>query len=315
MQIAAAFHEPRAHRFRFACDIGAPVGEKGRGHHQQKKEESFHVRKNTAGTLTRVPELPEVEIYRRYFEEHGVGRKVEDVDVRDARILDEVTPRTFEKRMVGATFRVTRRHGKHLFVTTDREHVLHLHFGMTGDLLSYREDKLAPNFARVIFRFDDGGSLAYDDMRLFGLVGTVRDVDEYIAAKKLGVDPLSPMFRPKSFRDSLRKRRGAIKPLLMGQQVVAGLGNLYVDEVLYRIGVAPLRRTEELSDAEIAALHRTIRKVLEDAIEVNESGRPYPRSFFLPHREEGERCRKCGAQIRRDTIGGRTTFWCPGHQS
>jgi formamidopyrimidine-DNA glycosylase len=261
-----------------------------------------------------MPELPEVEIYRRYFETNGVGRSVADVDVRDARILDEVTPRTFEKRMRERTFTATRRHGKHLFVATDGPWSLHLHFGMTGDLLAYQDPAAEPSYPKVVFRFDDGGYLAYDDARLFGLVGTLRDVDAFIEEKKLGIDPLAPQFTLKAFRELLRSRRGAVKPLLMGQRVVAGLGNLYVDEVLYRVGVAPLRSVESLSAAEVAALHRSIRKVLGDAIEINASGARYPKSFFLPHRGETEHCPRCGAVIRVEAIGGRTTYWCPGHQ-
>jgi formamidopyrimidine-DNA glycosylase len=261
-----------------------------------------------------MPELPEVEIYRRYFQTHGLGRPVADVDVRDPRILDEVTPRTFEKRLRGRTFTATRRHGKHLFVPTDGEWSLHLHFGMTGDLLAYRDAEAEPSFPRVVFTFDDGGYLAFDDMRLFGVVGTLRDVDAFIREKKLGLDPLRPEFTARAFREALRNRRGAIKPLLMGQRVVAGLGNLYVDEVLFRIGVSPKRGAEELTDAELAALYRTTRKVLKDAIQINESGARYPRSFFLPHRGERESCPKCGGLLRCEVIGGRTTYWCPKHQ-
>src|SRR3954454_3322698 len=187
-----------------------------------------------------MPELPEVEEYGRYFTRHALNRTIKRVDVRDERILGIVRKDAFMRRLRGRAFTHVRRHGKHLFVQAGTAW-LHLHFGMTGDLAFYRDVAKEPRFARVVFDFADGSHLAFDDMRLFGVVDLIDDPDEFIAAHRLGRDPLDPKFRLADFRELMAKRRGAIKALLMSQDVVAGLGNLYVDETLFVTGIHPKR--------------------------------------------------------------------------
>lgn len=250
-----------------------------------------------------MPELPEVEEYGRYVARHALRRTIKRVDVRDERILGEVRKETFARRLRGRAFTDVRRHGKHLFVFTGeaRAPVVHLHFGMTGDLAFYRDRAKEPRFARVVFDFDDGSHLAFEDMRLFGVVDLIDDPDAFIAAHRLGRDPLDPTFRAADFRELMSKRRGAIKALLMSQELVAGLGNLYVDETLYETGVHPRRSAEKLSDAEVRALFTTMRKI------VRKPNRKLPR-------DEGDRCPKCGGTIKRAVVGGRTTYFCAKHQ-
>jgi formamidopyrimidine-DNA glycosylase len=254
-----------------------------------------------------MPELPEVEAFTRYFAEHALHQRVARVEVCDARILGDVRPDVLAGRVEGREFRSVRRHGKHLFADSGGGWV-RLHFGMTGDL-SYYRDKDAPRFVKVIFHFDDGAKLAFADMRLFGVVDLVEDPDAYIAAQGLGRDPLDPTFTLREFRKSIAKRRGAIKALLMSQELVAGLGNLYVDELLYQTGIHPRRLAEKLTDADVKALFTTMRRILMTMIE----GKPR-RGWIFDRREEGERCPKCGGTFRRATIFGRTTYWCNKHQ-
>ncbi|MEA2326052.1 MAG: formamidopyrimidine-DNA glycosylase, partial [Thermoanaerobaculia bacterium] len=185
-------------------------------------------------------------------------------------------------------------------------------FGMTGDLAYYRD--VPPRFARVILDFRNGAHLAFEDMRLFGFAELLSDPDEYIRDHELGPDPLDPRFGLRDFRRLLEKRRGAIKAVLLSQNVIAGVGNLYADETLFRSGVDPRRPADRLSAAEIKAVFADMRKVLRDTIDLKVRGGTYPARFLLPHREKGERCPRCHGTIQRTVVGGRTTYYCAAHQ-
>lgn len=249
-----------------------------------------------------MPELPEVEEYGRYFTRHALNRTIKRADVRDERILGEIRKDAFARKLRGRAFTQVRRHGKHLFVHTDGQAgapVLHLHFGMTGDLAFYRDRAEEPRFARVVFEFDDGSHLAFDDMRLFGVVDLIDDPDTFIAEHRLGRDPLDAKFRAGDFRELIAKRRGGIKALLMSQDFVAGLGNLYVDEILYETGNDPRRSAEKIKNVD--EIFTIMRKI------VRRPNRKLPR-------DEAERCPKCGGTIKRAVVAGRTTYFCGKHQ-
>jgi formamidopyrimidine-DNA glycosylase len=257
-----------------------------------------------------VPELPEVEIYSRYFAKHGLGKKIAAVRVLDPRILGVTRPDRLKRELQGRAFRRVRRHGKHLFADAGSSW-LHLHFGMTGDLASYRGED--PRFAKVVFDFA-GEHLAFEDMRLFGVVDLTPDPDRFIEEHRLGPDPLDPRFRVADFRALLEGRRGAIKSLLMSQEIIAGIGNLYADEILFQTSIHPRRTVDALSAAEQRTIFVTMRRILRDVIERQESGREPARSWLLMHREEDARCRKCGGPIARSVVFGRTTYFCSRHQ-
>lgn len=261
-----------------------------------------------------MPELPEVETYARYFATHALHQRIAKVDVRDERILADIRKETFISKLKGREFIETRRHGKHLFCRAagkpgNRETGtwLHLHFGMTGDLAYYRDRADEPRFAKIVFAFDGGGHLAFEDMRLFGLANLVGDPDAFIRERGLGPDPLELDYR--GFAALLDKRRGAIKSLLMSQEIVAGLGNLYVDEILFQTSIHPRRAVDRLHDAEKRALFTNMRRILRTAIE-----RDLPPRSLFHHREEGERCPRCGGTLRRSVVFGRTTYFCAKHQ-
>ncbi len=260
-----------------------------------------------------MPELPEVELYTRYFAEHALGQKISRVVVRDARILGATTPARLRAALTGRRFTRVRRHGKHLFAEAESLW-LHLHFGMTGELAYYRDTRDEPRFARLVIDFAGGGHLAYDDMRLFGVIDLSPAPDEFIYAHGLGPDALDPRFTPGAFTPRLVGRRGAIKALLMSQEIIAGLGNLYADEALFASGIDPRRPAERLSTAEAGLLFRAARQILRQVIKRKAMGQTYPPRYLIPHREEGERCPRCGGEIGRAVVGGRTTFYCGRHQ-
>ena len=259
-----------------------------------------------------MPELPEVEIYARYFAAHALRQKIARVDVRDARILG-VREEVFARAVRGRQFRRVARHGKHLFADAGEQWV-HFHFGMSGDFAYYRDSSEEPRFARVVFDFANGAHLAFEDMRLFGVVDVTPEPDVYIEEHSLGPDPLEPSFTRKRFRKIVGSRRGAVKALLMSQDIIAGVGNLYADETLFQTGVHPRRPVNELAAAEVVAIHTTMRKILRDVIARKMRGASYPPRYLIPHREEGDRCPRCGGEIGRTVVFGRTTYFCTKHQ-
>lgn len=260
-----------------------------------------------------MPELPEVETYTRYFARHALHQPIRGVHVLDERILGDIRSETFARRLKGQQFTTVRRHGKHLFAHAGKSW-LHLHFGMTGDLAYYRDAAETPRFARVVFDLGDRAHLAFDDMRLFGNVALVDDADAYIAAAGLGPDPLDPKFRAPQFIRLLESRRGAIKSLLMSQEIIAGLGNLYVDEILYQAGIHPRRTVDRLKKEEEQALYTAMRRILRDAIARHARGAELPGRSLIHHREAGERCPMCKGTIQRAVVFGRTTYFCGAHQ-
>jgi formamidopyrimidine-DNA glycosylase len=260
-----------------------------------------------------MPELPEVETYARYFARHALDQRIARVEVRDERILTDIRKETFARKLKGRSFSQVRRHGKHLFADAGAVW-LHLHFGMTGDLAYYRNVREEPRFARVVFGFDNGASLAFEDMRLFGLAELIDSPDGFIADRGLGPDPLDPSFTFARFEALLEKRRGAIKSLLMTQEIVAGMGNLYVDETLYQTAIHPQRAVDRLKRDERRAVFTSMRKILRESIARQERGADLPPSYLYHHREVGERCPKCCGTIRRAVVFGRTTYFCARHQ-
>lgn len=191
---------------------------------------------------------------------------------------------------------------------------LHLHFGMTGDLAYSRDREGDPRFARIRFHFENGTWLAFEDMRLFGLAELVASPDDYIAEHKLGPDPLDPKFTFPRFVSLLERRKGAIKSLLMTQEILAGLGNLYVDETLYQTSIHPRRAVDKLREEEEKAIFTNMRRVLRDTIQRRGREAELPPHYLYHHREEGDRCPKCGGTIKRAVVFGRTTYFCGKHQ-
>lgn len=259
-----------------------------------------------------MPELPEVEIYRRRFERCALRRRIAAVEVTDARILHRTTERALRKGLLGSRFLATRRHGKHLFAKATGGAWLYLHFGMSGDLYCGADP---PRFSRFIIRFAKGDLLAFEDMRLFGRVGLVSDPDAFIAEKHLGLDPLDESFGAARFEERLAGRRGSIKALLMNQTVIAGLGNLWVDETLFQAGIHPRAPAERLSGPSRKRIFDAIRRILRTAIARQEADRPMPPRYLIESRTAGAACPRCGSgRLRRTIVGGRTTYFCPAHQ-
>ena len=189
-----------------------------------------------------MPELPDVELYQRYLDEHALRQTIGAVVVNDARILGGLPAEAFVARLIGNRFEDSRRHGKHLLVRLRRHGWLTLHFGMTGSLVYFREGRDDPPYDRVRFDFEDDGHFAYVNRRMLGRVGLADDAEEFIEAEELGPDALDPAFDLQAFDRAIAGRRRDVKSVLMDQTLIAGIGNIYADEILFQARLHPKTR-------------------------------------------------------------------------
>lgn len=269
-----------------------------------------------------MPELPEVEIRRLYLEATSLQQPIDSITVEDKKLITTEFD-TLQSALTGRRFTGTRRVGKNLFVYTDDPGVIvRMHFGMTGDLEYYHNSVDRPKHARIVFYFTNGFNLGFICPRKFERVGLVNNVDEFLRLKKIAPDALS--IDADTLRAKLKKRRSPIKPVLLDQATTAGLGNWIVDEVLFQAKIHPSAISAELTDQQAQAIHEAIQFVLKTAIAKEAVYKDFPTSFLIHVRswddspyddvEAHKRCPRCGTDIDRIDVGGRTTFYCPNEQ-
>lgn len=262
-----------------------------------------------------MPELPDVELYKRYLEEHALRQTIERVMVNDARILGDLPAQAFVARLSGNRFEDSRRHGKHLLVRLKKAGWLTLHFGMTGNLVYFKGGADAPRYDRVRFDFQGGCHLAYVNRRMLGRVGLADGADAFIRAEDLGPDALAPAFDLEAFTRAVEGRRRDVKSVLMDQTLIAGIGNIYADEILFQARLHPKTPVTSLDDRQGAELFRQIKQVLKTAIECGAGAEQFlerlPDHYLLPHREKDGKCPRCGGPIASLKAAGRTSYYCP----
>src|SRR5437867_7820137 len=212
-----------------------------------------------------MPELPDVETFKRYLDATSLHQRISGVDVRSAYVLKGVSARELERRLKGRCFESSRRHGKHLFVRTDHDLWLRLHFGMTGSLHYFKDEEQAPRHTRVLFVFANTYCLAFEDQRKFGEVGLLKNIDGFLRNRALGQDALDISLS--QFKEIFGKHRGAVKTILLNQKLIAGIGNIYADEILFRARIHPATEAARLSDKNVGKLFRATRFILKKAIE------------------------------------------------
>ena len=264
-----------------------------------------------------MPELPEVETIKSSLEPHLVGRTFVDIIIDDSRPLQKITPADFRRRLIGKTILGLKRRGKYLIFSLSRGDNLIVHLRMTGSLL-WNPHGREP-FSRVEFSFDDGGRLLYTDVRRFGTMYLVRDAGDITG--KLGIEPLSSRFTAGYLQGILNSHPTPIKSLLLNQERIAGIGNMYADEALFHARIHPTRPGKSLNKQEIRRLHLGIRYVLKKGIcNRGASIRNYRcpdgqagtahEEFAVAHRE-GLICPRCGGKIARIVVAQRGTYYCP----
>jgi formamidopyrimidine-DNA glycosylase len=190
--------------------------------------------------------------------------------------------------------------------------VLVLHFGMTGHLTAGDRDPPTGGHVRLVVTFADGHWLALVDQRRLGRIALADDVAGYVRRERLGPDALS--LSAGELRETVRASRGAVKPTLMDQGRLAGLGNIYTDEVLFQARIDPRSSAARLDEAACRRLHRQLSRVMNLAVERMADPGRMPRTWLLPHRQDGARCPRGNGTVRTFQSGGRAGYWCPSCQ-
>lgn len=260
-----------------------------------------------------MPELPDVEVFRRYLNVTGLHKPIRDVAVRDAGVLRGISGSELNRRLKGRSLEETRRRGKHLLARTDGAGWLTLHFGMTGYLDYFKNPSGDSKYDRVVLDFTNGYHLAFVSARKLGRVGLIKDPARFFASHSLGPDALDLSLD--DFEGLMRGRRGSTKRALMDQSLIAGIGNIYSDEILYQAGVHPRTPVGKLREEAIRRLFGRMKRVLKMAIERKANPDELPRTWLLSHRKEGAACPRCGGEVKRMRISGRSTYLCPACQS
>ena len=294
-----------------------------------------------------MPELPEVETIRRTLAPRLVGRTIERVEVRTPKFIVGATPEAFRRAVEGATIASVGRRGKYLGLglgeaaTAALPGDIVIHLKMAGQLVwCLPETDLGPTRTKhthVVFHLDDGHELRFLDLRHFGRVYfPAGDPDDPVLRRalatmaNLGPEPLgrdgaAPTLDYETFRAKLARRGARVKPLLLDQAFLAGLGNIYADESLFRARIHPLRRASTITDEEARALFEAIHAIIAEAVGLRGTSiRDYvdgegQRGEFAQRLQvygrKGEACPRCGASIERLVIGGRSAHFCPECQS
>lgn len=259
-----------------------------------------------------MPELPEVETFKRDLDANALDQPIKTVCVGVPRLLHGITPQGLGRRLHGRALDSTRRHGKHLFARVGDAGWLVLHFGMSGRLQYAKAPDPLPQDAQLLLLFENKAGLAYIAPRKLGRIDWTGEPDDYIAARGLGPDALA--IDGATFRDLARGRRGGVKSWLMDQGSLAGIGNIYADEILFQARIRPARAVTELDDDTLQVLYEVLHRVLRQAIRARADPLAMPRDFLLSHRRACGRCPRCGGSLATTRIDGRTAYYCPSCQ-
>lgn len=273
-----------------------------------------------------MPELPEVEAIKRVIEPQIQGLSIQSMDIRRSEVVAHPSADEFSQRLIGQTVDRMERRGKFLLICFRSGDRVILHLRMTGCLLltpaGYPEEK----HTHLVFQMEDGSELRFSDMRRFGRFWLIQKDEEdiYSGIGKLGKESSDPDFSAEYLLSRLAKRKKAIKECLLDQSIIAGIGNIYSDEILFRAKIYPARAANSLTGEEWERLARVIPECLSFFIEKNEitpeeyletKGQDYRNTPFLQvYGHAGEPCPMCGEPLIRTVIGGRSSTWCPNCQ-
>ncbi|MBI4455335.1 MAG: hypothetical protein HY644_05480 [Acidobacteria bacterium] len=306
-----------------------------------------------------MPELPEVETYRRYFNRHALRKTIRAVNITDSKNFPGMAASDIERRLMGGQFVATARRGKYLIAYLEastsqiadpflgrrskfgvgRDPVgkpeiesleLHaweldhepndlveskaciaIHFGMNGYLCFTKSDRRVPAHSRTAFLFQDGSLLHYINPRRFGGIWWVAELEKFDRVKNLGPDALSGINSSRLLQRILGRSGQAIKQGLMNQKLLAGIGNLYADEILFQSSIHPCRRPASLKPEEWDKVFDKMKSILRQAVQLGSKMERYPATFLLPHRWGDRKCPRCRAALRTLSQGQRTAYYCP----
>jgi formamidopyrimidine-DNA glycosylase len=286
-----------------------------------------------------MPELPEVEVLRRQLEKEYVGKRVRATDIKTRQYVKEakpgpkrvtkrhITPKEFEKQIAGGKVKAVHRKGKYIAFELDSHNFIVFHLGMSGHLVRATGKRPPDKHTHVVLHFTQGPDLRFFDARRFGEC-FIASADNYAEAMKdLGLDAINDQIPWQLFGDLVSSRKAKLKPLLMDQEFIAGLGNIYSDEVLFYAGLPWDRSSDSLTSNEVRRLSRAVGEVLQEAIrhrgttlgdgewrDLYDEPGEHQRALSV-HGREGEPCRRCRTPIVKVRLGQRSHYYCPQCQS
>jgi formamidopyrimidine-DNA glycosylase len=269
-----------------------------------------------------MPELPEVEIIRRQLHGELKGTVITRCEVLLPRLVTHPSPRTYERALEDSSILGVNRRGKYLLIELDSHLELIIHLGMTGSLTLVSGGGERPRHTHLVFHLADARDLLYVDPRTFGETALVPSGDHRFlrGLHTMGPEPMEADFTCDMLAGAL-VGSARVKSALLDQSRVAGIGNIYADEMLHRAGIHPCRRLDDITSPEISLLHACMREVLDQAISRGgssisdyvdlEGERGTYQSMHRVYRREGEACPACGEPIRRTRVAGRSSYYCP----
>ncbi|ADL11919.1 DNA-formamidopyrimidine glycosylase [Acetohalobium arabaticum] len=268
-----------------------------------------------------MPELPEVQTVVDTLTESVLKKEITDVEVKNEKLIANLEVEEFIDTLTGSRIEDIRRRGKYIIMELDTDYYLVTHLRMTGRFVYCQKKEEVDKYDYIFFKFKGNDELRLGSKRKFTRTYLVADLKEAGSLTKLGPEPLSDEFTLDKFKEILSTRRGRIKPLLLNQKFLAGLGNIYVDEALFISQIHPLRTADTLTDQEIKKLYQAIQQVLAEGIEhrgttkwdyVDASGEAGSyQNYLRVYDRKGEECNRCAAILKKIKVGGRGTYFCP----
>lgn len=259
-----------------------------------------------------MPELPENEAQRLTLQRECLNRTIVSVEPGDDVTHIQLPGDNERARLVGHQFTETRRHGKNIFAGSKTGPWMTVHLGMTGWLIPFDAPDDPPDHTKLLITFEGDRRLAFRCPRKLGHVRVIDDPGEYTTAENLGPDALA--IRPEEFAETFGTTRSAIKSALMKQDKMAGIGNLWSDELLYQVGLHPEARADALSEDCLSELHDTMSRILKKGVAVEADYSRLPDDWLIPNRKKSDECPRCGGTIISAKVGGRTAYFCDKHQ-
>lgn len=260
-----------------------------------------------------MPELPDVAAFKMYLDSTSLKQTIEKTHVTDNRILKGITEKKLQSVTKNQSWDHSRRHGKYIFAHFDDRKAVILHFGMTG-YLDYSHDGEFPKFARVIFDFDNGYHLGYISKRMLGQVSYTDNVERFIQDEQLGLDALDEQLTESRFHEIVAGKKTSLKNMLMDQTTIAGIGNVYADEILFHSRLHPKTKTNQLEESTITNLYNNMITVLKEMAECFIQNKQISDRYLLAHRDEKDSCPRCGRRIEKIKINNRSSYICPNCQ-
>ena len=260
-----------------------------------------------------MPELPEVEMYKRYIDKYALHQKIKSAIVKNTKILQGSNKKQIESIITDDCITKTKRIGKYLFLYLSKNKFLVFHFGMTGKVHYFKNPQDEPRHSRFLIQFSNASYLSYDCQRLFGFIRLIDNIETYQSSINLAPDALS--IPKEEFLTNIKTRTGKIKSILMNQHIISGIGNIYADEICFQNKIHPAQPINKLSNHQIEAVFNSISTVLTTAIDAHADFSKYPDTFIIPHRIKHGLCPvNKKHKLKTMKISGRTTYYCPIHQ-